>query len=58
MCKYIFQYCLRVSSLKSDVMSLNPKQIDSTNKTLQYLQARCVADRETHSVKGKVRNTQ
>ena len=51
-------------------MSLNPKQIDNTSKTLQDLQARCVADGvkqevtkkspETHSaaVKSKVRNAQ
>ena len=49
-------------------MSLNPKQIDNTSKTLQDLQARCVADPikqevtkrspETHSVKSKVRNAQ
>ena len=39
-------------------MSLNPEQIDNTSKTLQDLQARCVADPETHSVRGKVRNAQ
>ena len=52
------------SSLQSDVMCLNPKQINKTSKTLLDLQARCVGDRrklqeaksnpETHSVKGKV----
>ena len=66
--KYIFQYFLIVSSLQSEVMNLNPKQIDTTSKTLLDLQARCVADRiklqvtkrnpETHYVKGKVRNAQ
>ena len=46
-------------------MSLNPKQIDTTSKTLLDLKARCVADRIKLQVtkrnletKGKVKNAQ
>lgn len=53
-------------SLQSDVMCLNVKQIDKTNKILLDLRARCVVGQsklqeargnpKTHSVKGQVRN--
>ena len=51
---------------ENDVMYLNLKQIDKTNKTLLGLRARCLGDRiklqetqgnsKNHSVKGQVRN--
>ena len=51
---------------ENDVMYLDLKQIDKTNKTLLGLRARCLSDRiklqeaqgnSNHSVKGQVRNT-
>ena len=54
------------SSLQSNVICLNPKQINKTSKTLLDLWARCVGDQiklqeakinpETHSEKSQVSN--